>query len=678
MDYACARKNCRPSSYEQYNKEVSGGRAVKTHISDHSSEKIRKVETLSISPACNRVGLKRAFHPARNFGHLHPPKALAISRNHKYIATGSDCINLWDATTGEHLRTVYGHKKLVGAIMFYDDLIVASSSDGNLNFWSTRSGSLIYTAQSVFHPMLRVSGALPFVLCSDQTTLYCTWTWGSARDPWRTHIEAWDPRIKKCLRIVEHGFERFEPFSATRGDGLLVGIANEHGIGWVDSASGAIRKVTQLISEESIPQPKAVQNFIYNAVTSPDQLLAYAYAIYGNLYKLDLVTGEVLATKKIQLQTLEISPNGEELTDGTVVLDAETLRVKRTLFPPKQPVPRVAAVKYFPGGRKLILSTAKGLTLIDATSGERLWFQEGISSHSCTRILESGRAVTSSNGELLLWKLKDGVVLRRKRTPVRITSELWAPFKGDYFVSRDVTLNTPKILLWNARDLSLKVRLSGLALDSLDSQGKFAGGRSDDRGVCVLDLNTLSIAEEIKISPSDPESTAISPIGTVIAVACKDSKIRVYDFAKRRIVLVIESGPAKNLQYSPDGTLLAGRKLDPRSSFRETWRETFVVWNSCNGEVANERVIEGDRVDCAAISDNNDYLALGLSGRKLEILSLPFGELLFELFIPTQAERIYYPEGEGRLLVVLRGGDVYEWNLRKVKRKIKLSTRRSH
>ncbi len=676
MDYACARKNRRPSSHKQYNKEVSGGRTVKAEVSDRSAEKIRKVGSLSISPMCSRDGLERVFRPALNFGHLYPPKAIEISLNHKYIATGSNCINFWDAATGEHLRTIYGHKKLVGAIMFYEDLIVASSSDGNLNFWSTRSGSLIHSVQSVSNPLLPVSGALPFVLCSDQTTLYCTWTWGSARDPWQTHIEAWDLRAKKRVRVVEHGFERFEPFSATLGGALLVGIANDHSIGWVDSASGDVRKVTRLISEENLPRSNVVENFLYNAIESPDQLHAYAYAIYGTLYKLDLTTGEVLATKEIKLQWLEISPNGKELTDGTVVLDSETLQLKRTLFPPKQCVPRVTAVKYSTDGRNLVLSTANGLALIDAISGERLWFQEGILSNSCTRILEGGRAVTHSNGKLMLWRLRDGCVLGRKRTPVRITSELRAPSKGDYFVSRNGWLGAPKILLWNACELSLKVRLSNLALDSLDSQGRFAGGRSDETGMYVLDLNTLSIAEEIKIFPSEPESTAISPIGTVIAVACKDGKIRAYDFAKRRIVLVIESGSVKNLQYSPDGTLLAGRKLNPRSSFRETWRETFAVWKSRNGKVVNERVIEGDRVDCAAISDNNDYLALGLSGRKLEIFSLPFGELLSELFIPTRAERIYYPEGEDRLLVVLRGGDVYEWNLREVKRKIKLSTRR--
>jgi WD40 repeat protein len=68
----------------------------------------------------------------------------AFSPNGKLIvsASGDSTLRVWDAQSGETLRTLEGHSNWVNGCAFSPDgrLIVSASSNGTLRVWDAQSG----------------------------------------------------------------------------------------------------------------------------------------------------------------------------------------------------------------------------------------------------------------------------------------------------------------------------------------------------------------------------------------------------------------------------------------------------------------------------------------------------------------------------------------------------------
>jgi WD40 repeat protein len=72
-------------------------------------------------------------------GHNRPVKAVAMSANGKRVASGSDdyTVKIWDAETGEELRTLSGHSDWVRAVAVSADgrKVVSGSADNTVKIW---------------------------------------------------------------------------------------------------------------------------------------------------------------------------------------------------------------------------------------------------------------------------------------------------------------------------------------------------------------------------------------------------------------------------------------------------------------------------------------------------------------------------------------------------------------
>src|SRR5436190_23148118 len=78
-------------------------------------------------------------------GHNAAVKAVAVSRDGKFLATGSrdKTAKLWDISSGREIRTYLGAEQTVNGVQFSPDftMLASTSSDGSARVWDVRTGS---------------------------------------------------------------------------------------------------------------------------------------------------------------------------------------------------------------------------------------------------------------------------------------------------------------------------------------------------------------------------------------------------------------------------------------------------------------------------------------------------------------------------------------------------------
>ncbi|WP_299250567.1 WD40 repeat domain-containing protein, partial [uncultured Cytophaga sp.] len=108
-------------------------------------------------------------------GHSASVKAVAVSPNGLYLATGSrdKTVKIWDKQTGLEIRTIVGHEHTVNALSFSPngELLATSSADGTARVWEIATGKQVFSSPAqnkymtavAFHPngkMLAYGGYL--------------------------------------------------------------------------------------------------------------------------------------------------------------------------------------------------------------------------------------------------------------------------------------------------------------------------------------------------------------------------------------------------------------------------------------------------------------------------------------------------------------------------------------
>src|SRR5262249_1578453 len=87
----------------------------------------------------------REGHPG--YGHTREVRAVAISADGKFLATGSAdrSIRLWDLPTGKELFVLNGHLEPITALAFTPDgkALISAAEEKSIKLWNTVTGKLI-------------------------------------------------------------------------------------------------------------------------------------------------------------------------------------------------------------------------------------------------------------------------------------------------------------------------------------------------------------------------------------------------------------------------------------------------------------------------------------------------------------------------------------------------------
>jgi WD40 repeat protein len=137
--------------------------------------------------------------------------------------------------------------------------------------------------------------------------------------------------------------------------------------------------------------------------------------------------------------------------------------------------------------------------------------------------------------------------------------------------------------------------------------------------VSALAADTPALRQTIALpSGISPAFTAVSPNGQLVAAACNDAKIRLWDVALASLkgTLDLNGERPTVVQFSPDGALLAAGG----------WSGTLRLWDS-SGALRHELKLSA-RIDALAFSPDGTRVAVALSEMPVEIRNLADGKPL--------------------------------------------------
>jgi WD40 repeat protein len=231
--------------------------------------------------------------------HSHTVLSVVFSPDGRTLASGGDdaTIKIWDATSGQLLRTLTGHSDSVISVAFSPDgrTLASGSSDNTIKLWDAASGQLLRTLRGHTYSVLSVA------FSPDGRTLAS----GSTDDT----IKLWDVASGKLLRtLTGHSNSVFSVVFSPDGRTLASG-GDDTTIKLWDAASGQLLRTLQGHS-----------NPVFSVAFSPDGH-TLASGSYDHTIKLwDAASGQLLRTltgHSNWIYSVVFSPDGHTLASGS-------------------------------------------------------------------------------------------------------------------------------------------------------------------------------------------------------------------------------------------------------------------------------------------------------------------------------------------------------------------------
>ena len=542
-------------------------------------------------------------------GHPNAVRSAAFSPDGERIVTASDDkkVRIWDAQTGEHLRTLEGHSGTVWTVIFSPDgkRIVTASEDKTVRIWNPETGQRLRTLEGHGGPVNSAAfspdGSQIITASDDQTACI------------------WDAQTGERLKVIK-GHRRRVDFAAFSPDGARI----------VTASKDKLARIWDARSGESLIELKGHEEEVHSAAFSPDgsQIVTASEDKTARIW--NARKGEVLAElpHPDHVAFAEFSPDSARVItasdDNTArIWDARTGSILVKLKG-HDGVVNFAGFSA-DGTRVVTASDDRTARIWDAAEvvGELKGHEDYVYSVAFSR--DGASIVTASkDGTVRIWDA--GTRVRRATLNGHEGAATFAAFdhKGDRIVA---AYENKTALIWSAKTGEVLTRLNQLHDDWVLSavfspDGSQIVTASEDKTARIWNAGTGEALLKLR-HPDQVTFAEFSPDGALIVTASSDKIARIWDARTGEVrgVLVGHGNSLRDAAFSRDGTRIVTASED----------NTARVWNAKTGEPT--AVLKGhhDIVWGAAFSPDGSRIVTASADRTARIWNAKTGELIAAL-----------------------------------------------
>jgi WD40 repeat protein/tRNA A-37 threonylcarbamoyl transferase component Bud32 len=510
-------------------------------------------------------------------GSTHATGSVAFSPDGKKIAWADGMtVRMCDALTGQEILTLTGHTSIVSSVVFSPDgrRLASASLDGTVRVWDAVNRQLIHT-------LTEHRGMVWSVTCSPDGRRLAS----AAIDQ---TVKVWDAATGQrihTLSVPAASSMAFSPDSRR-----LV------------SAGAGPMKVWDVTTGQEVLTLTGHTNLVHSVAFSPDGRRLASASMDQTIKVWDAASGQETATLKGHtnaVHSVAFSPDGRRLVsasdDHTVkVWDAENGQKTLTLLGHTFWGPG-DCVAFSPDGQRLACSSTdqpmklegaatgqnRTVKLFDAATGQLIRTLTGHTDQVWSVAFRpDGRRIASGSGDrtVKVWDAATGQLFHTLTGHSDVVhSVVYSPDGRTLFsAGADRTVK-----LWDAATGQLIRTLSTGHLGTVNCvacspDGRRLASASDDQTVIVWDTTT-GLAALILIGHTlSIRSVGYSPDGRILASASADKTVKLWDAATGQETLTL-TGHTANVEgvvFSPDGRRLASAGSDG----------TVKVWDTATGQ----------------------------------------------------------------------------------------------